>query len=124
MDFQIGERKIKNCKQNYTIPHAGNIFELVHTTVPYGEKTPGHAAGTNRREKTLRLLQGRSALHAQGQTDKPQERKFQTTGISSSRERKRIYQDEDVEIRAPLEMVQWNKPPSGDVKRQDKTHQT
>ena len=37
---------------------------------------------------------------------------------------KRIYQDEGVEIRAPLEMVQWNKPPSGDVKRQDKTHQT
>ena len=51
MDFQIGGREIKNYKQNYTLPHAGNIFELVHTTVPYGEKTPGHAAGTNRREK-------------------------------------------------------------------------
>ena len=38
MDFQIGERKIKNCKQNYTIPHAESAFELVHTTVPYGEK--------------------------------------------------------------------------------------
>ena len=55
MDFQIGGRKIKNCKQNYTIPHAGNIFELVHTTVPYGEKTPGHAAGTNRREKNPQI---------------------------------------------------------------------
>ena len=25
MDFQIRGGKIKNCKQNYTIPHAGNI---------------------------------------------------------------------------------------------------
>ena len=67
MDFQIGERKTKNCKQKYTIPHAGNIFKLVHTTGPYGGKTPGHAADTNRREKkTLRLLLVRSALHAQG----------------------------------------------------------
>ena len=65
------------------------IFELVRTTVPYGEKTPGHAAGTNQREKALRLLQGRNALHAQGQTDKPQERKFQTTGISSKHREKR-----------------------------------
>ena len=49
MDLQMGERVIKNCKQNYTIPHAGknytiphaeNTFELAHTTVPYGEKTP------------------------------------------------------------------------------------
>ena len=125
MDFQIGERGIKNCKQNYTIPHAESAFELVHTTVPNGEKkTPEHAAGTNRKEKNPQIATGESTLHAQGQTNKPQERKFQTTGISSGRERKGVYQDEDVEIRAPLEMVQWNKPPSGDVKYQDKTHQT
>ena len=42
----------------------------------------------------------------------------------ASRERKKVYQDEGVVIRAPLETVQWNKPPSGDVKHQDKTHQT
>ena len=39
-------------------------------------------------------------------------------------EREGVYQDEDVEIRTPLEMVRWNKPPLGDVKYQDKTHQT
>ena len=61
MDFQIGERKIKNCKQNYTIPHAESAFELVHTTVPNGEKNPRACSRYQPEgEKTLRLLQGRA----------------------------------------------------------------
>ena len=87
MDFQIGERKIKNCKQNYTIPHAESAFELVHTTVPNGEKNPRACSRYQPEGENPQIATGESTLHAQGQTNKPQERKFQTTGISSSRER-------------------------------------
>ena len=31
------------------------IFELGHTTVPYGVKAQGHAAGTNQREKNPQI---------------------------------------------------------------------
>ena len=59
VDLQIRERGIKNCKQNYTIPHAGSVFELVHIAVPNGKK----------------------------KTKEPQEQKLQTAGISNRIER-------------------------------------
>ena len=75
MDFQIKGRKekktvIKITQYSMQVIYE-QIFELGRTTVPYGVKAQGHAAGTNQREKTLRLLLGRNALHAQGQKAKP-----------------------------------------------------
>ena len=52
----------------------------------------------------------------------PQGRKFQKQEFRASR--KKNTKTRAAVISAPLEMVQWSKPPSGDVKRQDKTHQT
>ena len=74
MDFQIKGRKEKTVIKITQYSMQGiyeQIFELGHTTVPYGAKAQGHAAGTNQREKTLRLLLRRNAPHAQGLKTKP-----------------------------------------------------
>ena len=70
MDFQIKGRREKKT-HNTACRVYMQIFELGHTTVPYGVKAQGHAAGTNQREKTLRLLLRRNAPHAQGLKAKP-----------------------------------------------------
>ena len=75
--------------------HAGYICkfcELGHTAVPYGVKAQGHAAGTNQREKTLRLLLWRDSPHAQGLKTKPDSwraagEEIPKTGISSKRKK-------------------------------------
>ena len=93
MDCQIQGRKektvIKITQYSMQVIYE-QIFDLRRTTVPYGVKAQGHAAGTNQREKARRLLQGRNTLHAQGQTGEPQRRKFpKKTGISSKWREKR-----------------------------------
>ena len=71
------------------------------------------------REKNLRLLQGRANyMH------RDKRKKGRRNGNSKQQEFQAAEKNEHVEIRAPREMVQWSKPPLGDVKHQDKTHQT
>ena len=79
-----------------TIQHAGYICkfcELGHTAVPYGVRAQGHAAGTNQREKTPRLLQGETHhMHRGGKQNQtagePQGRKFQKQEFRASRKKK------------------------------------
>ena len=54
MDFQIKGRREKK-KRNTACRVYMQIFELGHTTVPYGVKAQGHAAGTNQREKNPQI---------------------------------------------------------------------
>ena len=71
------------------------IFEVGYTAVPYGVKAQGHAAGTNQREKTLRLLQGETHhMHRGGKQNQtagePQGKKFRKQEFRTSGEEKMI----------------------------------